>query len=160
LDIAIKYADCAVREVGDKPGQMMVVSGHQIAEMALSKLYLVTGNINYLNLAKLLLDKRGHTLVKEEYSQSHKPVLEQDEAVGHAVRAAYMYSGMADVARLLATKGISKQLTEFGIILLAKSYTLQAVSVLQITAKHLVTTTNYPICRHIAKPVRRLAMCT
>lgn len=105
LDIAIKYADCAVREVGDKPGQMMVVSGHQIAEMALSKLYLVTGNINYLNLAKLLLDKRGHTLVKEEYSQSHKPVLEQDEAVGHAVRAAYMYSGMADVAALTGDKG-------------------------------------------------------
>jgi len=105
LDIAIKYADCAVREVGDKPGQIMVVPGHQIAEMALSKLYTVTGDIKYLNFAKLLLDKRGRTDRKEEYSQSHKPVLEQDEAVGHAVRAAYMYSGMADVAALTGDKG-------------------------------------------------------
>lgn len=104
LDIAIKYADCAVREVGDKPGQTMVVPGHQIAEMAMSKLYVLTGNVKYLNFAKLLLDKRGHTHFKSEYSQSHKPVLEQDEAVGHAVRAAYMYSGMADVAALTGDK--------------------------------------------------------
>lgn len=100
LDIAIKFADCAIREVGDKPGQTMVVPGHQIAEMALSKLYIVTGQKKYLTFAKLLLDKRGNTSTKSEYSQSHKPVLEQDEAVGHAVRASYMYSGMADVAAL------------------------------------------------------------
>ena len=105
LNIAIKYADCAVREIGDKPGQVVVVPGHQIAEMALAKLYVVTGEIKYLNLAKFLLDKRGTTARKEEYSQSHKPVLEQDEAVGHAVRAAYMYSGMADVAALTGDKG-------------------------------------------------------
>jgi uncharacterized protein len=100
LDIAIKYADCAVREIGDKPGQVVVVPGHQIPEMALAKLYLVTGNRQYLDLAKFFLDKRGYTTIKTEYSQSHKPVLQQDEAVGHAVRAAYMYSGMADVAAL------------------------------------------------------------
>jgi DUF1680 family protein len=105
LDIAIKYADCAVREVGDKPGQTMVVPGHQIAEMAMSKLYVLTGNIKYLDFAKLLLDKRGHTHSESEYNQSLKPVLEQDEAVGHAVRAAYMYSGMADVAALTGDKG-------------------------------------------------------
>lgn len=105
LDIAIKYADCAVREVGDKPGQTMVVPGHQIAEMAMSKLYVLTGNVKYLNFAKLLLDKRGFTDTKNEYAQTHKPVLEQDEAVGHAVRAAYMYSGMADVAALTGDKG-------------------------------------------------------
>ncbi|WP_461637016.1 glycoside hydrolase family 127 protein [Labilibaculum euxinus] len=100
LDIAKKYADCAVREVGDKPGQVTVVPGHQIAEMALSKLYVATGEQRYLDFAKFLLDKRGYTTIKSEYSQSHKPVLEQDEAVGHAVRAAYMYTGMADVAAL------------------------------------------------------------
>lgn len=105
LDIAIKFADCAVREVGDKPGQTMVVPGHQIAEMAMSKLYVLTGNVKYLNFAKLLLDKRGFTDTKNEYAQTHKPVLEQDEAVGHAVRAAYMYSGMADVAALTGDKG-------------------------------------------------------
>jgi len=100
LDIAIKYADCAVREIGDKPGQVVVVPGHQIAEMALSKLYIVTGERKYLDLAKFFLDKRGYTTIQDEYSQSQKPVLQQDEAVGHAVRAAYMYSGIADVAAL------------------------------------------------------------
>ena len=74
--------------------------GHQIAEMALAKLYLVTGQQKYLDQAKFFLDQRGHTTRTDEYSQAHKPVVEQDEAVGHAVRAAYMYAGMADVAAL------------------------------------------------------------
>ena len=100
LDIAIKYADCVVREVGPNPGQTCVVPGHQIAEMALAKLYLVTGDKRYLDEAKFLLDYRGKTTIKNDYSQSHKPVVDQDEAVGHAVRAAYMYAGMADVAAL------------------------------------------------------------
>ena len=100
LNIAIKYADCVEREIGDAPGKQVYVPGHQIAEMALAKLYLVTGQRKYLDLAKFFLDKRGYTSRKDEYSQAHKPVVEQDEAVGHAVRAAYMYSGMADVAAL------------------------------------------------------------
>ncbi len=100
LDIAIKFAECAIREVGDQPGQACVVPGHQIAEMAMARLYVLTGEKKYLDFAKFLLDKRGYTERKGEYSQAHKPVLEQDEAVGHAVRAAYMYSGMADVAAL------------------------------------------------------------
>ncbi|MBQ2968969.1 MAG: glycoside hydrolase family 127 protein [Bacteroidaceae bacterium] len=100
LDIAIRYADCVIREVGDKPGQACVVPGHQIAEMALCRLYLVTGDRKYLDQAKFFLDYRGKTTIKTEYSQSHKPVVEQDEAVGHAVRATYMYAGMADVAAL------------------------------------------------------------
>ena len=100
LDIATRYADCIIREVGDQPGQACVVPGHQIAEMALCKLYLVTGERKYLDQAKFFLDYRGKTSFKTEYSQSHKPVVEQDEAVGHAVRAAYMYAGMADVAAL------------------------------------------------------------
>ena len=100
LDIAIRYADCVVKEVGPNKGQACVVPGHQIAEMALCKLYLATGNKKYLDEAKFFLDYRGKTSIKQEYSQSHKPVVEQDEAVGHAVRAAYMYAGMADVAAL------------------------------------------------------------
>ena len=100
LDIAIRYADCVCREIGDNPGQQVRVPGHQIAEMALAKLYTVTGDRKYLDQAKFFLDKRGHTDRRDEYSQAHKPVVEQDEAVGHAVRAAYMYSGMADVAAL------------------------------------------------------------
>lgn len=100
LDIAIRYADCVVREVGPKAGQACVVPGHQIAEMALCKLYLATGNRKYLDEARFFLDYRGKTSIKQEYSQSHIPVVEQSEAVGHAVRAAYMYAGMADVAAL------------------------------------------------------------
>lgn len=100
LDIAIKYADCVCREIGDGQGQVARVPGHQIAEMALAKLYLVTGDRKYLDQAKYFLDKRGYTSRTDEYSQAHKPVIDQDEAVGHAVRAAYMYAGMADVAAL------------------------------------------------------------
>ncbi|MBQ0045163.1 MAG: glycoside hydrolase family 127 protein [Bacteroidales bacterium] len=104
LDIAMKYADCVCREIGDGADQVVRVPGHQIAEMALAKLYTLTGEKKYLDMAKFFLDKRGTTYLKQEYSQSHKPVLEQDEAVGHAVRAAYMYSGMADVAALTGDK--------------------------------------------------------
>lgn len=100
LDIAIRYADCVCDAIGDGDGQVVRVPGHQIAEMALAKLYLVTGDKKYLDQAKFFLDKRGHTSRTDAYSQAHKPVVEQDEAVGHAVRAAYMYAGMADVAAL------------------------------------------------------------
>ena len=100
LDIACRYADCVCREVGPAAGQACVVPGHQIAEMALCKLYVLTGEKRYLDEARFLLDYRGKTAIRNEYSQSHKPVVEQQEAVGHAVRAAYMYAGMADVAAL------------------------------------------------------------
>lgn len=99
LNIAIRYADCVCREIGTGEGQQIRVPGHQIAEMALAKLYLVTGDKKYLDQAKFFLDQRGYSRT-DEYSQAHKPVVQQDEAVGHAVRAAYMYAGMADVAAL------------------------------------------------------------
>lgn len=108
LDIAIRYADCVCREVGPHSGQACVVPGHQIAEMALAKLYLVTGDKKYLDEAKFFLDYRGKTTIVHEYSQAHKPVAEQDEAVGHAVRAAYMYAGMADVAALTGDENYVK----------------------------------------------------
>lgn len=100
LDIAIRYADCVCKAVGPADNQLHLVPGHQIAEMGLCKLYLVTGDRKYLDQAKYFLDMRGKTARKDAYSQAHKPVTEQDEAVGHAVRAEYMYSGMADVAAL------------------------------------------------------------
>jgi len=100
LDIARGYADCVCREIGNAPEQKVRVPGHQIAEMALAKLYLVTGDRKYLDQAKFFLDKRGYTSRTDEYSQAHQPVIEQSEAVGHAVRASYMYAGMADVAAL------------------------------------------------------------
>lgn len=100
LDIAIRYADCVCKAVGPAADQLHLVPGHQIAEMGLCKLYLVTGERKYLDQAKYFLDMRGKTERKDTYSQAHKPVTEQEEAVGHAVRAEYMYSGMADVAAL------------------------------------------------------------
>lgn len=100
LDIAIRYADCVCRNIGEGEGKLRLVPGHQIAEMALVRLYLVTGDRKYLDQAKFFLDARGTTSRKDSYSQAHKPVLEQEEAVGHAVRATYMYAGMADVAAI------------------------------------------------------------
>lgn len=100
LDIAIRYADCVCREIGDGPGQRRLIPGHQIAEMALVKLYTVTGDEKYLRKAKWFLDTRGTTAHRDIYLQSHEPVLTQEEAVGHAVRATYMYAGMADVAAI------------------------------------------------------------
>jgi len=102
LDVAVKNAELLDTVFG--PDKMRYPPGHQIIEMGLAKLYRVTGNEKYLNLAKFFLDERGYTHDKRklygEYAQDHKPVVEQDEAVGHAVRATYMYSGMADIAAL------------------------------------------------------------
>ena len=101
LDIAIKFADCVCREIGPGPDQQVRVPGHQIAEMALAKLYTVTGDRKYLDEAKFFIDMRGHgEKGMDAYRQSDVPVMEQDEAVGHAVRAEYWYSGIADVAAL------------------------------------------------------------
>lgn len=114
LAIAGKNAGLLLRTFGKGPGQRRGFPGHQEIEIGLAKLFRATGNRSYLDLAKFFLDERGHYFGGErhapndpfsvydsdEYLQNHKPVLEQDEAVGHAVRAMYMYSGMADVAAL------------------------------------------------------------
>lgn len=104
LDIAIKNADLLVRDFGY--GKEERYPGHQIVEMGLAKLYRATGKKEYLDLAKFFLDIRGPRPGKQpnEYGQAHKPVVEQHEAVGHAVRATYMYAGMADVAALTGDK--------------------------------------------------------
>lgn len=100
LDIACRYADCVDRNIGEGEGKLRLVPGHQIAEMALVRLYNVTGEKRYFDLAKFFLDARGTTARRQQYSQSHIPVVQQSEAVGHAVRATYMYAGMADVAAI------------------------------------------------------------
>ncbi len=100
LDIAIRNADHIYQEFG--PGKKEAVPGHQEIEIGLVKLYRATGNPKYLELAKLLLDRRGKGIgTGSPYNQDHKPVVQQDEAVGHAVRANYMYTAMADVAVLM-----------------------------------------------------------
>ncbi|MFA5441661.1 MAG: beta-L-arabinofuranosidase domain-containing protein, partial [Bacteroidales bacterium] len=97
--------DYVCREIGPNEGQQVRVPGHQIAEMALAKLYTVTGEKKYLDEAKFFIDMRGRgEKGMDSYRQSHIPVIEQDEPVGHAVRAEYMYSGMADVAALTGNK--------------------------------------------------------
>jgi DUF1680 family protein len=107
LNVATKAADLLVRTFG--PGKRSTWPGHQITEMALVKLYRVTGNEDYLNLAKFFLDQRGPGPIPPgetvnprglEYNQAQLKVIEQTEPVGHAVRAMYMYSGMADVAAI------------------------------------------------------------
>lgn len=107
LDIAIKNADLLVKTFGDGPGQVKGVPGHQIVETGLIKLYQITGNESYLKLAKYYLDNRGnpnnHKLYGE-YAQDHKPVIQQNEVVGHAVRAVYMYAGMTDIAAMTKDK--------------------------------------------------------
>ena len=80
------------------PNKLHKWPGHQEVEMGLVKLYRVTGNEKYLNLAKFFLDVRGPG--GGEYNQAHKKPVDQNEAVGHAVRAMYMYGGMTDIAAL------------------------------------------------------------
>lgn len=98
LNIATKNADLICKDFGWGVNQLKIYPGHQIIETGLAKLYRITGQRKYLDLAKFFLDVRGPK--GNEYNQAHKKVTDQTEAVGHAVRAAYMYSGMADVAAL------------------------------------------------------------
>ena len=116
LNVAIKSADLVNKEFGW--GKREVAPGHQEIEIGLVKLYQVTGDRKYLSLAKFFLDVRGKQGAYQRhppgtrfavyddsvYLQMHKPVLQQDEAVGHAVRAAYMYSAMADVSEATGNK--------------------------------------------------------
>ena len=124
LNIAKRYADCVIKEVGAGEGQACVVPGHQIAEMALARLYVLTGEKKYLDEAKFLLDYRGKTKVKNIYSQSDKPVIDQTEAWGHAVRAGYMYAGMADVAALLGDSSYIKAIDTIYENIVGKKYYL------------------------------------
>ena len=101
LDIAIKNADLLVNNFG--PDKLHKPPGHQIVETGLIKLYHITHNEQYLQLAKFFLDLRGDSTTHKlygEYSQDHLPVTKQTKAVGHAVRALYMYAGMTDIAAI------------------------------------------------------------
>lgn len=101
LDIALKNADLLVASFG--PGKVAVPPGHQIVETGLIKLYQITHKKEYLDLAKYFLELRGDSATHKlygEYSQDHLAVTEQTEAVGHAVRAEYMYAAMTDIAAI------------------------------------------------------------
>lgn len=104
LDIAIKSANLVDRDFGW--GKIEKPPGHQVIEIGLAKLYRITGEERYLKLAQFFLDVRGPG--GAEYSQAHAKVIDQKEAVGHAVRATYMYAGMADIAALSGNKDYIK----------------------------------------------------
>ncbi len=113
LNVAIKNADLVCKTFGPNEGQIHRPGGHPIIEMALCKLYKVTGNKKYLEGAKYFVDETGRCTdghKPSEYSQDHMPILRQDEIVGHAVRAGYLYSGVADVAALTGDKAYQKAL--------------------------------------------------
>jgi hypothetical protein len=103
LNVALKNADLICKTFGPAAEQRKDPPGHQEIEIGLVKLYRITGDRKYLDQAKFFLDQRGRAgghKLRGPSQQDHRPVLEQDEAVGHAVRAGYMYAGMADVAAL------------------------------------------------------------
>jgi DUF1680 family protein len=104
LDICTKSAELIHKDFGK--GDLRIAPGHQVIEMGLAKLYRVTGDQRYLDLAKFFLDVRGPG--EDPYNQRHLRVVDQTEAVGHAVRANYMYSGMADVAALTGDASYQK----------------------------------------------------
>jgi len=96
LDIALKSAALVNKDFGYD--RIKVYPGHQVIEMGLVKLYRVTGEKKYLDLARFFLDIRGPR--GEQYNQANLKPVDQTEAVGHSVRATYMYSGMADIAAI------------------------------------------------------------
>ncbi|ANY65482.1 hypothetical protein BBD42_02630 [Paenibacillus sp. BIHB 4019] len=126
LDLSCRFADLIASLFGTEPGQIRAYCGHQEIELALVKLYGVTGEERYLNLSRYFIDERGNEpnyFVEEwkrggrtniwsqgmpnlEVYQCHLPVREQTVAVGHSVRAVYMYTAMADLARLTEDAGL------------------------------------------------------
>ena len=119
LKAAMKFADYVCTIFGPEEGKCKGYPGHEIVEMALFKLYEVTKIQKYYDLSKFFIEERGQrpyyfdkeehpdviikgheTEERYQYNQAHKPVLDQKEATGHAVRAMYLYSAMADFARI------------------------------------------------------------
>lgn len=103
LAIATRNADLVCRTFGPEPGKRRTPDGHPEVEIGLVKLWKVTGQRRYLDLAAFFLERRGDPARRDrigEYAQDHQPLAAQRAAVGHAVRAVYLYSGAADVAAL------------------------------------------------------------
>ena len=103
LNVALKSADLICKTFGPAPDQLKEPPGHEEIEIGLVKLFRATGQRKYLDQAKFFCEIRGRSdthKLRGPYQQDHKPIVEQDEAVGHSVRAGYLYCGVADVAAL------------------------------------------------------------
>ncbi len=128
LNAMIRFAACIDANFGPEEGKLKGYPGHEVAEMALMRLYAITNNEQHLKLAKYFVDQRGQAPLyfeeenkkhgnrfhwenspfKYQYYQAGMPVREQQAAEGHAVRAVYLYSGMADVARVTGDEELFK----------------------------------------------------
>jgi len=117
LNIATKFADLLCRTFGDKPGQRMGYCGHPEIELALMKLWRATGEQRYYELAAFFLNNRGSRFFADERKVSKEkfdgtywlddvPLREHKEIKGHAVRAAYLFSGAADLAAATQDEGL------------------------------------------------------
>ncbi|WP_052297648.1 glycoside hydrolase family 127 protein [Leadbettera azotonutricia] len=132
MDAFIRYIDCVDRHIGKEEGKLHGYPGHEILELALVRLYDVTKDEKHLKLARYFIDQRGQSplyfeeetkrngnefywkdsYVKYQYYQAGKPVRDQHIAEGHAVRAVYLYSGMADIARLTGDDTLIKSCSD------------------------------------------------
>ncbi|MHC4758485.1 MAG: glycoside hydrolase family 127 protein, partial [Planctomycetota bacterium] len=113
LDVATKSADLLVQTFG--PNKKLDTSGHEEIEIGLVRLYRVTGRKDYFELAEFFIDQRGNHGDRESYKdfrQDHKPFVQQDHAVGHAVSGAYLYSGAADVAALTSNNDYTRAINQ------------------------------------------------
>ena len=111
LDVAIKNANLIDSVFG--PNKNLGVPGHEEIEIGLVKLFRLTGDNKYLDLAKFFIDQRGNSDGHElygKYSQDHKPFVEQRNAVGHSVRAGYLYAGVTDVAAITGSNQYNNSL--------------------------------------------------
>lgn len=111
LDVAIKNANLIDSVFG--PNKNLGVPGHEEIEIGLVKLFRLTGDNKYLDLAKFFIDQRGNSDGHElygKYSQDHKPFVDQRNAVGHSVRAGYLYAGVTDVAAITGSNQYNNSL--------------------------------------------------
>jgi DUF1680 family protein len=133
FDIALKNADLVCSVFGT--GKKHVAPGHEIVEMGLVKLYRLTGKKEYLQTAKFFIEERGHYTGYDaksrdpwksgSYWQDDKPVTEQDEAEGHAVRAGYLYSAVADVAALTGDDSLLRAIDRIWDNMISKKFYVQ-----------------------------------
>lgn len=172
LDITCRFADLICDTFGGGTNQKPGYPGHEIAEMALVSLYKLTGVKRYLSMASFFINARGQkpyyfdTELNRKtdgsdyiYNQAHLPVREQKEAVGHAVRALYLYCGMADIAHETSDKVLINICKTLWNDITKKKCTLPAVSAQPFTVRHSALLMICPVIWHTLKHVHPSGLC-